>query len=106
MPAADETAYPWLKVCVTPVDPAEVYTPTAEEPALAIPATGSRSQWPILSRIVAILQTPPNREGTPARRARRSQRTESQTGCVNAPLPAMSQASTRSHLRPPKPGRT
>jgi hypothetical protein len=36
MPAAHETAYPRLKECVTPPDLAEVYTPTAEELALAM----------------------------------------------------------------------
>ena len=36
MPAVHETAYPRLKEAVTPTDLAEVYTPTAEELALAI----------------------------------------------------------------------
>jgi hypothetical protein len=39
MPAAHETAYPRLKECVTPADLAEVYTPTAEELALAMKTT-------------------------------------------------------------------
>src|SRR3954464_10932537 len=42
MPAIHETAYPRLKEGVTPVDLAEVYTPTAEELALAM-RTSTRS---------------------------------------------------------------
>ena len=36
MPAVHETAYPRLKEGVTPTELAEVYTPTAEELALAM----------------------------------------------------------------------
>ena len=42
MPAVHETAYPRLKEGVTPTDLAEVYTPTAEELALAM-RTSTRS---------------------------------------------------------------
>jgi len=51
MPAAHETAYPRLKEAVTPTDLAEVYTPTAEDLALAIstsPRPGARLGFLVL----------------------------------------------------------
>jgi hypothetical protein len=51
MPAVHETAYPRLKEAVTPTDLTEVYTPTAEEHALAIstsPRPGARLGFLIL----------------------------------------------------------
>jgi TnpA family transposase len=51
MPAIHETAYPRLKEGVTPTELAEVYTPTAEEHALAIstsPRPGARLGFLIL----------------------------------------------------------
>ncbi len=42
MPAAHETAYPRLKATVTPTDLVEVYTPTAEEFALAVRTSARR----------------------------------------------------------------
>jgi hypothetical protein len=51
MPAAHETAYPRLKEAVTPTDLAEVYTPTAEELALAVstsPRPGARLGFLVL----------------------------------------------------------
>jgi hypothetical protein len=42
MPGIHETAYPRLKEGVTPAELAEVYTPTAEELALAM-RTSTRS---------------------------------------------------------------
>jgi hypothetical protein len=51
LPAVHETAYPRLKAAVTPTDLAEVYTPTAEEHALAIstlPRPGARLGFLVL----------------------------------------------------------
>jgi TnpA family transposase len=42
MPTAHETAYPRLKATVTPTDLVEVYTPTAEEFALAVRTSARR----------------------------------------------------------------
>src|SRR3954447_24997660 len=42
MPAAHETAYPRLKENVTPADLAKIYTPTAEELALAMSTSNRR----------------------------------------------------------------